>query len=304
MNRVVSLLPSNTEIICALGCRDRLVGRSHECDHPSGVDALPVCTEPRFDPDGTSCEIDQRVKEVLLETSSVYRIHAGLLDELAPDLLVTQSHCEVCAAGLDDVRAAARQLVRSRPEIISVAPDDLGEVWENITEIAGVLGVGDRGAELVARLQERLARIATISARAEKRPRVACVEWYDPLMAAGNWVPELVEIAGGEDVLGVKGEHSAWIEWDALTAADPDVIVLMPCGFDIGRSRRELCSLAEQSAWGGLRAVREESVFVADGNQYFNRPGPRLVESAEIMAEILHPGQIDFGHAGHGWQPL
>lgn len=304
MNRVVSLLPSNTEIICALGCRDRLVGRSHECDYPSGVDALPVCTEPRFDPDGTSCEIDRRVKEVLLETSSVYRVHARLLDELAPDLLVTQSHCEVCAAGLDDVRAAARQLVRSRPEIISVAPDDLGEVWENIAEIAGVLGIAEEGTELVARLRERLARIATATARVDERPRVACVEWFDPLMAAGNWVPELVEIAGGEDVLGVKGEHSAWIEWDALVRADPDVIVLMPCGFDIVRSRRELCSLAEQSLWGGLRAVMEEKVFVADGNQYFNRPGPRLVESAEIMAEILHPGQIDFGHAGRGWQPL
>lgn len=304
MNRVVSLLPSNTEIICALGCRDRLVGRSHECDYPDGVDVLPVCTEPRFDPHGTSCEIDRRVKEVLLETSSVYRVHAGLLDELAPDLLVTQSHCEVCAAGLDDVRAAARQLVRSRPEIISVAPADLGEVWENIAEIAGVLGVTGRGAGLVARLRDRLVRIATVAERAGQRPRVACVEWFDPLMAAGNWVPELVGIAGGADVLGTVGEDSAWIEWDALAAADPDVIVLMPCGFDIARSRDELCSLTEQSAWEGLTAVRQRRVFVADGNQYFNRPGPRLVESAEIMAEILHPRHFDFGHAGRGWQPL
>lgn len=304
LNRVVSLLPSSTEIIHALGCGDRLVGRSHECDYPAGIADLPYCTAPKFDPNGTSREIDERVKAVLQDAVSVYSVDTALLDDLAPDLVVTQSQCELCAVSLADVQAAVRELVGSKPDVLSLEPDALGDVWRDIASVADALGVRERGDALLNELRKRLDAIAQRSKETGRRPRVACIEWYDPLMAAGNWVPELVEIASGEDVLGVRGEHSAWLKWAALEEADPQAVVLMPCGFDIARSRRELAALTGRAEWTRLEAVQRGEVFVTDGNQFFNRPGPRLVESAEILAEILHPDAFDFGHEGASWERL
>ena len=304
MNRVVSLLPSSTEIIHALGCGDRIVGRSHECDYPAGIAELPPCTAPKFDPNGTSREIDERVKAVLEEAVSVYRVDTALLDELAPDLVITQSQCELCAVSLSDVQAAVRELVRSKPDVLSLEPNELKDVWRDIASVAEALGVRERGDELLDELRARLAAIAGRVGEIGHRPRVACIEWYEPLMAAGNWVPELVEIAGGVDVLGVRGEHSAWLEWAALEKSEPETIVLMPCGFDMSRSRRELPALTGRAEWARLEAVQRGRVFVTDGNQFFNRPGPRLVESAEILAEILHPEVFTFGHEGAGWERL
>ena len=304
MNRVVSLLPSSTEIIHALGCGDRIVGRSHECDYPAGIAELPPCTAPKFDPNGTSKEIDERVKAVLEEAVSVYRVDTALLDELAPDLVVTQSQCELCAVSLSDVQAAVRQLVRSKPDVLSLEPNELKDVWRDIASVAEALGVRERGDALLAELRARLAAIAGRVGEIGHRPRVACIEWYEPLMAAGNWVPELVEIAGGVDVLGIRGEHSAWLEWAALEKSEPETIVLMPCGFDMSRSRQELPALTGRAEWARLEAVQRGHVFVTDGNQFFNRPGPRLVESAEILAEILHPETFAFGHGGTGWERL
>ena len=304
MNRVVSLLPSSTEIIHALGCGERLVGRSHECDYPAGVDALPPCTAPKFDPNGTSREIDERVKAVLQDAVSVYNVDTALLDELAPDLVVTQSQCELCAVSLKDVEAAVRQLVRSKPDVLSLEPNALEDVWRDIASVAEALGVSEQGNGLLDESRTRLSAISDRARETGHRPRVACIEWYDPLMAAGNWVPELVEIAGGEDVLGAKGEHSAWLEWEALEEANPEAVVLMSCGFDIARSRSELAALTERPEWKRLEAVKNKEVFVTDGNQFFNRPGPRLVESAEILAEILHPDAFAFGHEGAGWERL
>lgn len=304
MNRIVSLLPSSTEIICALGCGDRLVARSHECDYPAAVGTLPACTAPKFDPDGTSYEIDERVKAVLQEAVSVYRVDANLLDRVAPDLLVTQSQCEVCAVSLKEVEEAACKLVSSRPEILSLEPNALEDIWRDIEAVSKALEVEDRGHELVARLKAKLDWISERTEGINHRPRVACVEWFEPLMAAGNWVPELMAIAGGENLFGQAGEHSHWMEWTMLEEAQPDVIILMPCGFDIPRSQQELKVLTDHPAWSGLNAVRALQVYVTDGNQYFNRPGPRLVKSAEIIAEILHPDLFNFGHEGYGWQRL
>ena len=304
MKRVVSLLPSSTEIICALGCGERLVGRSHECDYPAGVTTLPPCTAPRFDPNGTSREIDERVRAALQEAVSVYDVDIPLLDDLGPDLVVTQSQCEVCAVSLADVQAAVGELVCSKPEVLSLEPNALEDVWGDVASVASALGVHRRGETLLTALRGRLDAIAGRAREAGRRPRVACIEWYDPLMAAGNWVPELVEISGGKDVLGVAGEHSAWLTWDALERADPEVIALMPCGFDIPRSRGELAALRGRAEWMRLEAVQRGQVFITDGKQFFNRPGPRLVESAEILAEILHPEAFDFGHAGTGWERL
>jgi iron complex transport system substrate-binding protein len=187
MQRIVSLLPSSTEIVCALGCGERLVGRSHECDYPEHVRSLPVCTEAKFDPDGTSYQIDQRVKAILQEAVSVYRVDADLLDQLAPDLLVTQSQCEVCAVSLKDVEEAARAFVHSKPEILSLAPNELEDVWRDIERAAQVLGVQERGTELTQSLRRRLRELRARTSEKKQRPRIACIEWFSPLMAAGNW---------------------------------------------------------------------------------------------------------------------
>lgn len=300
--RIVSLISSATEIVCALGFEEHLVGRSHECDYPPSVQRVTVCSEPRIDVTGSSRELDERVKSVVRDAASVYRIHADVLERLRPTVLITQTQCEVCAVSLRDVEAALCRMVSSHPQIVPLEPNALADVWQGIAQVADALGATERGTALVARLQNRLDELAARAATLSARPTIACIEWIDPLMAAGNWVPELVQIAGGTNLFGQAGRHSPWMTWDELVARDPDVIVLMPCGFDIPRTRQELGTLTTRPEWPRLRAVRTGRVFVTDGNQYFNRPGPRLVESAEILAELLHPAVFDFGHEGTGWE--
>jgi iron complex transport system substrate-binding protein len=302
MPRIVSLIASATEIVCALGFEDQLVGRSHECDYPESVKRLPVCTQPKFDPDGTSYEIDQRVKAVLQEGLSVYRVDGEKLRDLEPDVIVTQSHCEVCAASLRDVERAVCAWLRACPRLVSLAPDGLSDVWAGMEQVAEALGVHERGTELVRRLRARMGAIADRARTLDARPTVACVEWIEPLMASGNWMPELVAMAGGVNLFGSAGAHAPWMTWAELCERDPEVLVLLPCGFDIARTRRDLPVLQNRPEWPRLKAVRNGRAFVTDGNQYFNRPGPRLVESLEILAELLHPGAFAFGHEGGGWQ--
>jgi iron complex transport system substrate-binding protein len=299
--RIVSLIASATEIVAALGFEAQLVGRSHECDYPLGVERLPACSAPRIDVNGTSRQIDDRVKDVLRSALSVYTVHTDVLDRLAPTHIITQTQCEVCAVSLKDVEKAVCEMVASRPQVVSLEPMCLADVWTDIRRVAAALDVAERGEELVASLQRRLEAVSAGVSSLDERPTIACIEWIDPLMCAGNWVPELVAIAGGRDVLGTAGKHSPYITWDDLRRADPGVIAIMPCGFDIPRTRSEMHVLTERPEWRSLRAVREGRVYVTDGNQYFNRPGPRLVESAELLAELLHPGQCRFGHEGTGW---
>jgi iron complex transport system substrate-binding protein len=302
MPRVISLIASATEIICALGCEEMLVGRSHECDFPASVRRLPACTEPKFNIEGTSREIDRDVKALLRDALSVYRVDADRLAELEPDVIVTQAQCEVCAVSLRDVERAVCAWLKACPKLVSLVPNALADVWTDIERVAEALGVAERGAELISQLQARINAIAEKAKRLPDRPRVACIEWIDPLMSAGNWVPELVELAGGTNLLGQAGKHSPWMTFEQLRAVDPDVIIVLPCGFDIARSRKELPPLTARPEWPALRAVRDGRVFLADGNQYFNRPGPRLVESLEILAELLHGEAFHFGHEGSGWQ--
>ncbi len=304
MPRIVSLIASATEIVHALGFGADLVGRSHECDYPPEVLSLPVCTEPKFDVSGSSAEIDRRVKETLQDAVSVYRVHTPVLEALQPDVIITQSQCEVCAVSLRDVEEAVCQMVSSRPQVVALEPNSLADVWEDIRRVAQALGAPERGEALVDRLQARMEAIARQAQALAERPRVACIEWIDPLMAAGNWVPELVEMAGGQNLFGQAGQHSPWMTWDDLMAADPDVIVFMPCGFDIARTLEELPVLTQRHGWRRLQAVRNGRVYATDGNAYFNRPGPRLMESLEILAELLHPRIFRFGHQGSGWVPV
>jgi iron complex transport system substrate-binding protein len=268
MERIVSLIPSSTEIACALGFEAELVGRSHECDFPPGIERLPSLTEPKLDTDATSAAIDGRVKQLVGDGLSVYRVDIDKLRELRPTVILTQDQCEVCAVSLRDVEEALR------------------------------------GRDFAASLSNRLAEISEQALRIRAKPSVACVEWIDPLMSAGNWMPELVTLAGGRPLFGEAGTHSPWLEWETLRNADPEIIILLPCGFDIERTRRELAPLIAQPGWAELEAVRSGRVFVADGNQYFNRPGPRLVESLEILAEILHPDHFAPRHQDVGWQTL
>jgi iron complex transport system substrate-binding protein len=304
VNRVVSLIASATETVVALGCENRLVGRSHECDYPPSVRELPECTAARINIHVDSAQIDRHVKSLLADAVSIYAVHAEVLDRVRPDLIITQTQCEVCAVSLRDVEQAICKLVGSQPRIVAVEPNNLADIWTAIRQIAAELQVDARGEELVQQLQSRLERIRWRAAPMSHRPRVACIEWIDPLMAAGNWVPELVQLAGGINLFGEAGRHSPWMTWEQLVSQDPEVIVVMPCGWDISRSRAEMHLLSDRPQWSELQAVQNGRVALADGSQFFNRPGPRVVESAEILAEVFHPDEFDFGHFENGWQPF
>lgn len=302
--RVVSLLSSATEIVCALGCEHLIVGRSHECDYPLSILGLPQCSRPRIDVTGSSRDIDERVKSSANQGLSLYEVDGPRLRELCPDVILTQTQCEVCAVSLKDVEAAVCGMLEAPARLVSLHPNSLADLWRDIRLVAAELGVAEQGEMLVGRLEGRLSRLQAATEQLGSPPRVACLEWLDPLMAAGNWVPELVEIAGGENLFGTAGLHSPWMEWDDLIAADPEVIVALPCGWDIAKASLELAPLASRPGWRELQAVCSGRVYVTDGNQFFNRPGPRLVESAEILAEMFHPGKFDFGHAGQAWKPF
>jgi iron complex transport system substrate-binding protein len=303
--RVVSLLPSLTEIVCALGAAERLVGRSHECDLPAAQD-LPVCTAPRFEggPGEASRELDDRVRALVREALSVFTVDAERLRALAPDLILTQDQCRACAATLSDVEAALAEWTGGAPRVLSIAPSTLGDVWEAMREVAEALGLAAEGEALLAELSERVSRIGERAGGRAGRPRLAVLEWLDPLMAAGHWTPELVAIAGGEPVLATAGWPSRWVAWPELLAADPELVVVAPCGFDLARTRRETGLLTALPGWHGLSAARSERVYLADGTHYFNRPGPALVDSLEILAELIDPQRFRFGHAGKDWEPL
>jgi iron complex transport system substrate-binding protein len=302
VHRIVSLLPSATEIVCALGFENELVGRSHECDFPLSVVGLPSLTSPKFDPEGSSAEVDHRVKTILAEALAVYRVDADRLRDLKPDFIVTQSQCDVCAVSMREVEDAVAQWTGEQPMIVSLAPYALRDVFIDIERVATALGAADRGKEVVGRLTQRVKAIETRASSAASRPRLACIEWIDPLMAAGNWMPELIAMAGGENLFGKAGEHSPWMKFEELAAADPDVILIAPCGFNMDRTAIEMPALTARPEWAGLKAVRDRRVFLGEGNQYFNRPGPRIVESLEILAEILHPELFSFAHQGSGWR--
>jgi iron complex transport system substrate-binding protein len=300
MPRVVSLIASATEIVAALGCKDMLVGRSHECDWPVTVTRLPQVSRPLFPVNRSSGGIDVAVKERVSLALSIYEVNAELLKALEPNVIITQTQCEVCAVTPADVERAACRMTDRPVKIVALEPNTLGDVWESVRTVAAALGVSERGEALVAELGGRVRAIAVRAAALGPRPTVANVEWIEPLMSAGNWMPELVELAGGVNLFGEAGKHSPWMTWEELVAKDPGVLVVSPCGFGIARTLEEMPLLARRPEWPRLRAVREGSVYVVDGNAYFHRPGPRLVESLEILAEILWPAEFRFGHHGTG----
>ncbi|GJL54579.1 MAG: cobalamin-binding protein [Nitrospirales bacterium] len=304
MPRIVTLIPSATEMVCALGLEHQLVGRSHECDFPASIAHLPVCTEPKFEVNGTSHEIDLRVKELLGNALSVYRVFPDTLQVLQPDVIVTQTQCDVCAVNLQDVELALDSWLGKKPTIVPLQTTDLSGVWDDLSTLALALKQETYGQTVLNTLQARMNAIAQQAKTLRDPPTVACIEWMDPLMAAGNWMPELVEMAGGFNLFGQAGHHAPWITWEALQKANPDIILVLPCGFSLSHIQEHAHTLTSHPLWSQLRAVQTANVYAADGNQYFNRPGPRLVESLEILAEIFHPQTFDFHHQGTGWAPL
>lgn len=299
--RIVSLIASATEIVDALGLGHLQVGRSHECDYPPSVQTLPVCTRPAFDIEGSSAEIDARVKHQLANALSIYQVFEDVLDRLQPTHVITQTQCRVCAVSLEDVERALEGAVSSRPKLVALEPNALEDIWTDIRRVAAACDTAAQGDQVVRSLQARMQQISCRARQSNRRPRVACIEWQEPLMAAGNWVPELIELAGAENLFGKAGEHSPWMTWQDLESADPDVIVVSPCGFDLERARREMYWLTNRPEWHRLRATQSGQVYVADGNQYMNRPGPRIVESLEILAEILHPEVFEPAFEGRAW---
>jgi iron complex transport system substrate-binding protein len=285
--RVASLLPSATEMVHFAGAGETLVGVTHECDYPPGVEKLPKLTSSRIDHSMTSAEIDAAIGTHLTDTGSIYALDADLLAELSPDLILTQGLCDVCAVSMSLVEEAASAL-ESTPEILSLNPASLSDVLEDAARIGGALGHGKETSEKVAALKNRLARVEDAVAGLP-RPRVGCIEWLDPPFSAGHWVPEMVRLAGGEELFAGAGEPSARLTWEEVSEAAPEVLILMPCGFGVDRTIHEARALPEVSGWGELPAVKSGRVWAVDANSYFSRPAPRLAEGVEISARILHP---------------
>jgi iron complex transport system substrate-binding protein len=300
--RVLPLISSGTEIVHALGLGRFQVGRSHECDFPPTVASLPVCTRPNIPITGSSAEIDRLVKDRAQAAMSIYEVDSGLLRSLNPTHIITQTQCKVCAVSLGDVQHALRDELNTHARIISLEPYALSDLWSDIDRVASACDHPAAGQTLIASLQRRMQAIEQRAQSANTRPRVAAIEWTEPLMAGGNWVPELITKAAGVNLFGRAGEHSPWMTWDDLRASDPDVIIALPCGFDLARTRSEMHWLSNRPEWNFLRAVRHGTVFICDGNQFMNRPGPRLVESLQIFAEILHPELFEPELEHVGWE--
>lgn len=289
--RIISLLPSATEIVCALGLKDQLVGRSHECDYPPGIETLPALTRPKLPVHGTSAAIHRSVTSILKLSLSVYEVEEELLRALEPDFIVTQTQCEICAVSLKDLEKALEHFVGKKPGLIPLAPFRLSDILEDIHRVASILGVEDAARKLLAHLHERiLALKETLPQLPPRRQRVLVLEWLDPPMVGLNWMPELLELVGAEPVVQGAGAPSRRLSWEEIPALDPDLLLIIPCGFPVEKTMEELPGFLKRPELQRLRAVQEGNVYVADGNAYFNRPGPRIVDSLEIVAEILYPG--------------
>src|SRR6266516_6217264 len=311
--RIISLLASATEMIAALGCLDQMVGRSHECDYPPEVLSLPVVSTTRIDVNTSSGQIDAQIKQLAhskdevqgnaLKALSIYALDVNLLQQLRPDVIFTQTQCEVCAVSERDVMQAVQQLTGLQPRIVALTPYRLSDVWEDVQRVGAALGRVEQAQELVEGYQQRLERLHSLTT-GKRRPRVTVLEWLDPLMAAGNWTPELIAYAGGESVFGEIGQHSPWLTWEELQGADSDILILSPCGFTLEHTLQDLPLLQQHPAWRALRAVRQGHVYAINGNSYLNRSGPRLVESVELLAHVLWGDALDIDTDPQAWRHI
>ena len=299
--KIVTLIPSATEIVSFLGEKNSIIGCSHECDYPLGLEKIDKLTSPKINVDGTSNEINKQINSLLENSLSVYKVNVQKLKKLNPDYIVTQAHCEVCAVSFSEVEDIVEKYLNKRTKIISLQPNTLKEVFDDFDRVAEELDIyNSKNRNLINLLKKRVDQIKNLSFY--KKPKVACVEWIDPLMVAGNWIPELVSISGGDDIFGNIGKNSHWIKFEEIKKSDPDIIIFMPCGFDINKTNEELKIFFKKNPiWKSLKSFKDENFFVVDGNQFFNRPGPRLIDSIEILLEIIHPSLTDLNYKNKGW---
>jgi iron complex transport system substrate-binding protein len=287
--RIASLLPSATEIVCAVGAEAELVGISHECDFPESVRGLPALTRARLHAVRGSGAIDRDVRSILQQALAVYEIELAQLEFARPDIIVTQDLCDVCAVSFSDVCAATATLVHQPTRIVNLHPMRLDDIWDDILRVAEALGRASKGAEVVAALQRRVSDITRRSATAVNRPRVVSIEWLDPVMISGMWMPELIERAGGIPLGTKPGDHAPTLTKQALRELSPDIVLVNPCGFSLDRTLEEISLLCTALPWDTWPAIVNGRVYAVDGNAYFNRPGPRIVESLEVLGACVHP---------------
>lgn len=299
--RIVSLLPSSTEIICALGLEDHIVGISHECDYPASIADRPRLTAPKMNIRENSRRIDEAVRALVQDGLSVYRIDTDQLQTLAPDLIVTQDQCEVCAVSYAEVAQAAQTFCGPDVEVVSLKPNLLQDIWADIRSVGRATGRLQEADAVLETCFERVNEIVAETIMIPEPPRVAAIEWIDPLMLAGNWMPELIQLAGGHDGLCKPGTHSSTVDWDAVRAYDPEVLTIIPCGYTLEQTLAEIPTLTSLPGWASLTAVREGRVYAVDGHSFFNRPGPRIVDSLEILAGIIHPDMFAEFLEDRGW---
>lgn len=290
--RIVSLLPSATEIVCALGAGDKIVGVSHECEPPAGSARPPVLTRARIGSARSSAAIDAAVRDVLTNALAVYEIDIDRLRDARPDVIVTQDLCDVCAVSLKEVRAAVADLVDNDVRVVSLHPMRLGDIWTDILRVADAIGSRDAGDRLVADLTATIDRIAGRTRASPTKQNVLSIEWIDPVMVGGMWMPELIALAGGEPLVTKPGQHAPTLTKEQLSMLNPDVVFITPCGFDVPRTLQELELLPSVLPWDSWRAVAAGRVFIADGNLYFNRPGPSIVDTFKIMTGCMHPWAV------------
>lgn len=285
---IVSLLPSATEIVCALGLEDQLVGVTHECDYPPFVCQLPKVTRTLIPHDATSAQIDVLVRERVRTQRALYTLDMPALERLRPELIVTQTLCDVCAVAEEEVRAAACQLP-GQPRVLNLEPMTLTDVLDSIRQVGAMTGTVERAEHVTEDLHARVAAVTTRTAHLRYRPRVTVLEWIDPPFSCGHWSPELVRLAGGVEGLGLEGKPSRTLRWEEVVAWQPEILLIACCGYSVERTLRDLPLLRSYPGWEDLPCTRTDRVYVVDGSAYFSRPGPRLVDSLEILAHALHP---------------
>lgn len=301
--RICSLLPSATEILYALGLGDSVAGVTHECDFPPEASKKPALIRPRVDPKALPAELDRQVMNLVGRGESIYAVDADLLGSLSPDLIVTQDLCHVCAASPDDLATALSRL-SIQPRILSITPHSLGDVWNDIRRVGEATGRGDEAEALAAALEREVAAIESVAARASSRPRVLCLEWLDPFYVGGHWVPEMVTKAGGQDSMGRTSEPSFRATTEEIAGTNAEIIVVMPCGYNVARTMAEFKVEQLPEIWNSLPAMRERRIFAVDANSYFSRPGPRLADGVALLAHLLHPELFPVGSLEGAFQCL
>ena len=299
--KIITLIPSATEIISFLGLKNQLVGVSHECDFPKEVKEIKKLTKTNIKTNISSFDINLQIEKILKNSLSVYEVDEKSIKNIKPDVIITQDHCNVCAVSLEQVKKITNNYIDKQIDIISLHPKNLQNIFEDIETIAKKLNVFNSLNK--SKVRKLFNRIDNIKNKKKSVKDVICIEWANPLMAAGNWIPDMIKIAGGNNLCGTSSKDSQWIDFEIIQDLDPEIIIFMPCGYNLLENQKDVSEMIEKNIkWKDLSAYKNKRLYLVDGNQYFNRPGPRIVDSIEILAEILNPELFNYNHNGIGWK--